>query len=79
MIKKDQTIQYENIKIQMSKQTDELQQYEDQAARDVVQIKACYDANRDKVIELLMDRIMNVTIELPKVVIGNFEKIMEDN
>ena len=75
MIKKDQAIQYENIKIQMSKQTEDLKQYEDQAERDVIMIKACYEANGEKVIDLLMDRIMNVKLELPKVVMGNFDKM----
>ena len=38
-------------------------------------IKAHYEANGEKVIDLLMDRIMNVKLELPKVVMGNFDKM----
>ena len=30
--------------------------------------------NKEKVIDLLMDNIMNIKMELPRVVIGNFEE-----
>ena len=49
--------------------------YEDLADKDVEEIKASYAQHKEEVLELLLDRIMNVQIELPKVVIGNFEQM----
>ena len=53
-----------------------LQVYEDQADKDVLEIQAAFKKNKDAVEVLLLNRIMNVEIELPKVVVGNFEKHM---
>ena len=36
-------------------------------------IKADFEANKEKVVELLLKNVMEVDIEIPKVVNGNFE------
>ena len=36
-------------------------------------IKADFEANKEKVVELLLKNVMEVDIEIPKVVKGNFE------
>ena len=34
-----------------------------------------YEANKAKVIDMLLERIVNVELEIPEVVKGNFEKL----
>ena len=58
------------------RESENLQVYEDQAEKDVIEIQAQFERNKAAVEELLLARIMNVQIELPKVVVGNFEKQM---
>ena len=51
--------------------------YEDQAGAELNEIKKDYETNKDKVADMLLDNIMNVKLDLPKVVIGNFEGALE--
>ena len=37
-------------------------------------IASDYDANKEAVIQMLIGNVMNVNIEIPKVVRGNFEE-----
>ena len=56
------------------KESEGLKVHEEQAEKDIKEIRVNYEANKDKVTEMLMERIMDVKIELPKVIIGNFEE-----
>ena len=56
------------------KESEALKVYEEQAKKDILEIRENYEANKDKVTEMLMERIMDVQIELPRVVVGNFEE-----
>ena len=56
------------------KESEALKVYEEQAEKDIKEIRINYEANKDKVTDMLMERIMEVKIELPKVIIGNFEE-----
>ena len=38
------------------------------------QLQAEFDANKEKVIDLLVDTVINVDISIPRVVCGNFEE-----
>ena len=75
-IKQEMTEAFSALSIKKERESENLQIYEDQADKDVAEIQVSYAANKEAVLELLLDRIMNVQIELPKVVIGNFEKDM---
>jgi hypothetical protein len=74
MIKQKMNAQYEELKTQKEKEASDLKQYEDAAKAEVKVISAAYDKNKDKVVDLLMESIMNIKLSLPKVVIGNFEE-----
>ena len=41
---------------------------------DVKIIRESFESNKDEVVEMLMARIMDVKLELPRVVVGNFEE-----
>jgi hypothetical protein len=43
----------------------------------VREIRVAFDKNKGKVVNLLMESIMNVQLSLPKVVVGNFEENLE--
>ena len=75
--KEAQNKEFDDYKAQKDKEADLLQVYADQAGTELDEIKADYDKNRDVVAEMLLDSIMNVKLELPKVVIGNFEGTLE--
>ena len=70
--------EFEEIKKTKQAQTDDLQQYEDQAQKEIKEIRAQYAAHKDEVKDMLLDKIMDVNYELPKVVIGNFEKQLDE-
>ena len=67
---------FNELQVKRERESENLQVYEDQAEKDVIEIQAQFERNKAAVEELLLDRIMNVQIELPKVVVGNFEKQM---
>ena len=77
MIKQKMNQQYDDIVAEKGKQTDDLQKYEDAAERETREIRTQFDANKDKVVALLTESIMNVNLSLPKVVVGNFEETLE--
>ena len=62
---------FENARM---KDQEDLKQYEERAEKDVKDIRAQYNQNKDKVKTFLLDNIMNINLVVPKVVIGNFEK-----
>ena len=68
---------FNTLTTQKEKESENLQIYEDQADKDVAEILESYKKHETDVLELLLDRIMNVKIELSKVVIGNFETTMD--
>ena len=39
-------------------------------------VKADYEANKEQVIEMLLNNVMNVNIDIPKVIKGDFDKYM---
>ena len=75
-IKQELNDAFNELQIKKERESENLQVYEDQADKDVAEIQKSFAQNKEAVLELLLDRIMNVQIELPKVVIGNFEKSM---
>ena len=52
---------------------DELKELEKSTEAEIADIEKQYTENKDKVIKLLLDNIMNVDLEIPKVVKGIFE------
>ena len=77
MIKQKTNAQFDQIKAEKEKEMEDLKQHEASAGRDIREIRAAFEKNKDKVVTLLMDTIMDVKLTLPKVVIGNFEE--QDN
>ena len=73
LIKKKMNEQFEELVEQKEKETSELKAYEDQAKEEVREIRLDFEANKQKVVDLLLQSIMNINLTLPKVVIGNFE------
>ena len=65
------------MKTKTEKQIEELATYEQEAQKDLKEINDAYDQNKDEVTKYLLDQIMNIRLDLPKVVIGNFEENME--
>ena len=75
MIKNEMNANYERLVQVKEKESDDLKKYEDQAAAEVKEIRQAYDANNQKVIDILFKNIMEVELTLPRVVIGNFEEM----
>ncbi len=50
-----------------------MQELEAKTDHEIVAIKSDFEANKDKVIDLLLRNVMEVDIEIPKVVKGKFE------
>ena len=65
---------YEDLQRRQEKESEALKVYEQQAQEETKDIRESFEANKDKVTEMLMARIMDVKLELPRVVVGNFEK-----
>ena len=77
IIKKELMENFNELQVKKDKETEELKKYEESAAEEVKQIRADFDSNKDEVMKLMIDNILNINISLPKVVIGNFEEDME--
>jgi V-type H+-transporting ATPase subunit G len=45
---------------------------EEETNREITSIQEDYDENKDKVIDFLIDRVMNVDLEIPRVVKGDY-------
>ena len=52
----------------------ELEELEKTTENEIKEISQQYTENKEKVIKLLLDNIMSVDLEIPKVVIGKFEE-----
>ena len=76
MIKQKMNAQYEEIRTEKEQEASDLKQYEDAAQAEVEKIRSAFDQNKDKVVSLLLDSIMEVKLTLPRVVVGNFEENM---
>ena len=46
-------------------------------AEEIKQIDSDYNNNKDEVIEMLIRNVMNVNIEIPRVIKGDFESSMK--
>ena len=68
---------FENLKIEKEKELEDLKKYQEKADQEVKEIRAMYAKNKDKVLNILTESILNVQLSLPKVVVGNFEETME--
>ena len=77
VIQKTMTAYMDKKVTEMNKEQDDLKIYEEEARVDVIKIQQSYEANKEAVMIMLMERIMNVELEIPKVVIGNFEKNLD--
>ena len=66
--------EYEDLQRRQEAESEALKVYEQKAQEETKDIRESFEANKDKVVEMLMARIMNVELELPRVVIGNFEQ-----
>ncbi len=52
-----------------------LVEQDDQMERDKAQVVRQFEQNKDAVIEMLLDKITNISLEVPKVVIQNFDEV----
>ena len=50
-----------------------MEELEAKTEHEIAAIQSDFEANKDKVIDLLLKNVMEVDIEIPKVVKGNFE------
>ena len=66
--------QYNEVKEKTDVKIQELDRYEQEAQADLDEIYQSYDDNKEAVTAMLLDQIMNIKLDLPKVVIGNFEE-----
>ena len=66
--------EYEDLQRRQEKESEALKVYEQKAQEETKDIRESFEANKDKVTEMLMARIMDVKLELPRVVVGNFEQ-----
>ena len=67
---------FEQIKAQRDREGENLAVYEQEASSDIHSIRQDYENNKDKVGTMILDYIMEVKLDLPKVVVGNFEANM---
>ena len=66
--------QYQDVKEKTDVKIQELDKYELEAKDDLKEIHEAYEENKDAVTAMLLDQIMNIKLDLPRVVIGNFEE-----
>ena len=52
---------------------DDQEEIEAETAREVEEIKKDYETNKDNVIDYLINNVMDVNLDIPKVVRGDFE------
>lgn len=50
-------------------------EYDEQMERDKEQIVRQYEANKDACIEILIGKIINISLDVPKVVVQKFEEV----
>ena len=75
IIKQKMNSNFDEFKAKKDNEQTDLQSYEDQATADIVRIRAQFEKNRENVGAILTEAILNVKLDLPKVVIGNFEEM----
>ena len=75
-IKSDYNEEYERLQERTEREAENLAVYEQEATADIEAIRTDFEENKDKVGELLLNYIMEVKLDLPKVVVGNFEENM---
>ncbi len=66
-------VSHTSLTLQKKKENDALVKLDEEAARDIEDIKANYIRNKAKVLEELIKKILDVNLDIPKVVIGKFE------
>ena len=66
---------FDELTQKKQEEREDLKKYEDAADADVKEIRIQYAKNKDAVCEILMKNVMNVNLNLPKVVVGNFEEM----
>ena len=59
--------------VQKKRENDELSKYEDEAKEDIQRIEQDFQANKRQVMRLIMEQVLNVNLEVPKVVKKQFE------
>ena len=65
--------EYQTESEKKSKENAQLSHLEEEAARDIEEIKVAYEKNKAKVMEELIRHVLEINIEVPRVVIGKFE------
>ncbi len=59
--------------VQKKRENAELSQYDEEVKLEVIQIKQDFDQNKRQVIKMLLDQILVVNLEVPKVVQQKFD------
>jgi len=57
-------------------ESENLSRYDEEAASDVIKIQQSYEENYDKVITMMIEKVMEVELDVPKTVIANFEELL---
>ena len=67
--------EFDAVKAEKQKESLALNTYAEKAEGDKKKIRAQFEANKGKILDILTDSILTVQISLPKVVVGNFEEM----
>ena len=73
IIKQKMNANFDEFKQKKDVEQEELQSYEDQAQSEIAKIRSQFEQNKGRVGDIIKQSILNVKLELPKVVVGNFE------
>ena len=61
----------------IAKENEGLVRYDAEAEQDIQNINSLFEQNKEKTVELLLKNVLDVRLEVPKVVIQNFEETLE--
>ena len=66
---------FEDFKKKKDLENSDLASYEEKAKADIVNIRRQFESNKGRVGAIITEAILNVKLDLPKVVVGNFEEM----
>mmetsp|Transcript_10714 Transcript_10714/g.10595 ORF Transcript_10714/g.10595 Transcript_10714/m.10595 type:complete len:91 (+) Transcript_10714:47-319(+) len=64
---------FEEERAEQERRMDDLSEIEAKAEAEIAEIKEEFEANKEEVVEFLIESIKSVSLKVPKVVKGNFE------
>ena len=62
----------------MEQKREEFKAKEDEKQAELAEIDRCYDTNKEKVINMLLESVMNVQLDVPRVVKLKIKPAVED-